>query len=278
MIPRYRYSLSIKSVFKAYIHCLRNRNQNEEFKNALISFLNVKNGWLTFNGRGALWLALKALNKPGSEVIVPAYACPTVARTVVAAGYKVCSVDSDCRTLSIDRQLLAKSISQDTSAVIVVHIAGIPTDIGDIQNICRQNNIVFIEDCAQSFGAKTKGTFVGTEADMAIYSFSLGKELNTGGGFLIVKERWRDAIDEIHGNFVFHSAWKGFVRFTHSIFLKIASLLGLYRFMVPFVDGQVDQSKEWSGAYNFKNNRFSSALGVLQLQSFPAILRRRIKS
>lgn len=275
MIPRFRFKLGFPDICKAAVACLSKKGSNKNFRDALVSLLGVKNGWLTFGGRSALWLALKALDKPGSEVVIPAYLCPVVSRTVVAAGHKVIIADSDPRTLSIDESSLKKVIHGRVSAVIAAHIAGLPADLSGARRICREHGAAWIEDCAQSFAAKIQNKYAGTDADMAIYSFGLGKELNTGGGLLIADDRWKGRIESLYAEFTPPGLWDVLARSLSCLFFSLAASSFAYGFTIRMIDRKVEESKTVGNDFMRMNDNFSSYLGLLQLKQLPIYLNKR---
>jgi dTDP-4-amino-4,6-dideoxygalactose transaminase len=61
------------------------------------------------------------------------------------------------------------------------------SDTTDIQKFCKEKNILFIEDAAQSFGSSLNNIPAGTIGDCSVYSFNSNKVvagINGGGVFL----------------------------------------------------------------------------------------------
>src|SRR3989338_1760951 len=109
------------------------------------------------SGRSALFSVLKGMNLgKGDEVIVQGFTCTAVPDPILWCGAKPIFVDIDA-SLNIDNEKLEKSITKKTKAIIVQHTFGIPADIKKIKEITQKYNIILIEDCAHSLGAKIQG-------------------------------------------------------------------------------------------------------------------------
>jgi len=134
------------------------------------------------NGTDALEIAIEALDLPsGSEIIVPANSFIASAEAVVRMGHKIifCDANSDDYTISVND--VKNRISQNTSAIIVVHLYGHPCDMDPLIKLASLNNLKIIEDCAQAHGAEYKGRRVGAIGDIGCFSFYPGKNLGAYG-------------------------------------------------------------------------------------------------
>ncbi len=127
----------------------------EAFERAFASYIGGRHGVGLGCGTDALTLALRGLGLgPGDEVVIPANAYPTVFG-VAQAGVGLRLVD--CRgDGTIDPELLAKTLTRKTKAVVVVHLYGKPADLSVIVPILGERGILLIEDAAQAHGAEIK--------------------------------------------------------------------------------------------------------------------------
>ena len=80
-------------------------------------------------------------------------------------------VDIDIDTLNIDPQKIKKAISKKTKAVMIVHVYGNPCPMDQIMKICKQNNLLLIEDSCESMGATFKNKSVGSFGEVGTFSF-----------------------------------------------------------------------------------------------------------
>ena len=150
----------------------------KNFEKSFSNFLKVKYCATVGNGTDALEIAIESLNlKKNSEVIVPCNTFVATAEAVVRNNLKVIFVDINRYSLGIDLNELKKKISSKTSAVIVVHLYGIPDNLSEIKRICKTNNLKLIEDCSQAHGSKYKNKIVGNFGDISTFSFFPGKIL-----------------------------------------------------------------------------------------------------
>ncbi len=62
-----------------------------------------------------------------------------------------------------------ENLPNDAFAIQVSHMGGIPSEMDKIFEITQANNLLLIEDCAQSFGAKYKNKNVGTYGDISCF-------------------------------------------------------------------------------------------------------------
>lgn len=173
-LPRAGTPLTRKDFWTACRSMLRHAQRLEE---VFARWLSVEQVWVVSSGRAALCLILRALAERSlrREVIVPAYTCPTVPLAVARAGLQVRLCDVDLITGNLDVQRLAKTVGDETLAVLAVHMHGIPCDMPGILAIAQQQGTFVIEDCAQAAGAMLDGQKVGTFGDAAFFSLGRGK-------------------------------------------------------------------------------------------------------
>lgn len=174
------------------------KDYKKEFRKKFSSFIGKKNCYLIDNGRTSIYYILKEILKleKKDEVIVPAYTCWSVSEAV----NKVCRIvfaDIDKYTFNINTTDVERKITQNTKAVIAIHLFGNPCEMKKLQKICKENGIKLIEDCAQAVGSLFNNNKVGSFGDFSIFSFS--KDLNCGGGGAILTDEKLE-IDLPHEN------------------------------------------------------------------------------
>jgi len=154
----------------------------EEFKR----YLGVKEALAFNSGRSAFLAILKSLNfNEGDEVLLQAFTCNAAANPIIWAGLRPIYVDCNEDDFNIDVKDLERKITPKSRVVVVQHTFGLPANIDEILEICQQNNLILIEDCAHSLGAEYKGKKVGTFGKAAFFSFSRDKVISSVYGGMV---------------------------------------------------------------------------------------------
>ena len=134
------------------------------------------------NGLDALEISLKALGiSEGDEVIVPSNTFIATWLAVSNVGAIPVPVEPNNKNYSIDVSKIDEAISNQTKAIIPVHLYGQPADMDKILEIAKNNNLYVIEDAAQAHGAIFKGQKIGAHGDIVAWSFYPGKNLGAFG-------------------------------------------------------------------------------------------------
>ena len=152
-----------------------------QFESSFADYQEARDCVAVGNGTDALEIALEALDlPPGSEIIVPANSFIATSEAVSRAGHRVVFADVD-DTYTLDSASVESLISDQTSAVVAVHLYGQPADLSSLATLCRANGLRLIEDAAQAHGAEFAGTRVGAIGDIGTFSFFPGKNLGAFG-------------------------------------------------------------------------------------------------
>lgn len=134
------------------------------------------------NGLDAIRLSLMALDiGAGSEVIVCANTFIATVLAVSQTGAKPVLVDADIDTLNIDITKIEERITENTKAIIPVHLYGRVAALDQVRALADKYNLKVIEDAAQAHGAVYKGNKIGSQSDAAAFSFYPGKNLGALG-------------------------------------------------------------------------------------------------
>ncbi|WP_313026050.1 DegT/DnrJ/EryC1/StrS family aminotransferase [Pseudomonas lopnurensis] len=134
------------------------------------------------NGTLALDAALKALQVgAGDEVVVTSRTFLASASSIVTAGATPVFADVDRDSQNITADSIRNVLTAKTKAVICVHLAGWPCDMGPIMALAQEYGLFVIEDCAQAHGARYKGRPVGSIGHIGAWSFCQDKIMTTGG-------------------------------------------------------------------------------------------------
>ena len=156
--------------------------QVRDFESSFARALKARHCIATSNGTSSLFIALKTLGiGPGDEVITPAFSWISSSETISLCHAQPVFVDVHPQTYTLDPELIEKSITKRTKAVIAVHLYGHAAHISAIREVCRRYKLFLIEDCAQAHLTSENGEVVGTFGDVGAFSFYPTKNLGAYG-------------------------------------------------------------------------------------------------
>ena len=160
-----------------------------EFEEKFARYISSKGAVAVQSGTAALHMALYELGiREGDEVIVPALTFIATINPILYVGAKPVIVDVDPETWNIDPEEVKKAITENTKAIVPVHLYGNPCDMDETMKIAKKYNLYVIEDATESLGATYKGRQTGTLGDFGCFSFNGNKLITTGGGGMIVTD------------------------------------------------------------------------------------------
>jgi perosamine synthetase len=158
-----------------------------EFEEKFSRLVSRKHGIAVCNGTAALDVAVEALEiGPGDEVIVPSLTIISCIHQILRAGARPVFVDADATTWNMDVSQVEARISPRTRAIMVVHLYGLPVDLGPVLDIAKRHNLKVIEDAAEAIGQTYRGKPCGSFGDISVFSFYPNKHITTGEGGMIV--------------------------------------------------------------------------------------------
>ncbi len=214
---------------------------HEKFKEKVKEYLKVDNALLYVNGHSALEIAIKYFDLEGEVITTPfTYASTTHAITNNDLTPVFCDIKKD--TLNIDPSKIENLISEETSAIIPVHVFGTPCDVSKIREIANEYDLKVIYDAAHTFGVELNGKGIGTFGDISMFS--------------------------LHATKIFHSIEGGILTFENDEFEKELKLMKEF--------GLEDSDAVVPGL-NAKMNEFQAAMGLLNLRYIDEIIDKREK-
>lgn len=165
----------------------------ERFERRYAATVGRRYGLSFCNGTSALEAALFAAGVgPGDEVIVPSCTFHASIDPVLNAGATPVFADVDEKSLTLCPVDLKRKLSARTKAVVVVHLWGIPADMGAIQGILANPAITLIEDVSHAHGACWGSKACGAWGDFGVFSLQGSKPVAAGEGSMIVTDRRED--------------------------------------------------------------------------------------
>lgn len=120
------------------------------------------------------------------RIALPSFLCQSPLAAVLLAGWQPEFCDVDPETGNVSDSEWQRVIDSGVHAVLFVHLFGNVGDAGRIADLCRVQDIYFIEDAAQSLGGAWCGRPCGSYGDAAIISFGHTKLIDVGHGGMVL--------------------------------------------------------------------------------------------
>jgi perosamine synthetase len=157
------------------------------FEALLKDYLHVKHALAVNSGTSALHASLLAAGiGKGDEVLLPSFTFVATANSVIATGARPVFVDINKHDYTINIENLRAKITNNSKAIIPVHLYGIPCDMDEIAEVADKQSIVIIEDACQSLGSTYRNRQTGTFGSLGCYSLYASKVLTSGEGGAVV--------------------------------------------------------------------------------------------
>lgn len=153
--------------------------------------IRTKKSLLTHSCTAALeMIAILSDLKPGDEVIMPSFTFVSTANAFVLRGIVPVFVDIREDNLNMDEKKIEAAISSKTKAIMVVHYAGVSSDMDKIKDLAKKFKLLLFEDAAQALLSTYKGQYLGTLGDLAAISYHETKNVISGeGGALLINNK-----------------------------------------------------------------------------------------
>ncbi len=216
----------------------------EKFENEFCKFTNRKFAVSVSNGTAALEVAAYGIGiESGDEVIMPSFTIISCAAAVIRLGGVPVFVDVEEDTWNIDPDKIESAITENTKAIMMVHIYGHPADYNKIRQIADKYKLKIIEDSAEAHGAKIDGLVCGSLGDVSTFSFYANKLITTGEGGMVL---------------------------TNDI--DIYSRMSAYRNLC-FIDGDRFHHEEMG--FNYRMTNIQAAIGLGQIENIDKIIKKK---
>lgn len=157
--------------------------QHQELSAQLKEFLEAENFELFVNGHHALEIGLQAMGLSG-EVITTPFTFISTTQAIVRSGLKPIFCDIDPKRWTIDVNKIEALITEQTCAIVAVHVYGIPCEVDKIAEIAKKYDLKVIYDAAHAFAVRYQGKTISSYGDYSMFSFHATKVFHTieGGG------------------------------------------------------------------------------------------------
>lgn len=250
--------------------------RTKEFEKKIATYCGVNKAVCLNSQTACAEMALRVLGVgPGDEVITSAYTYTASASVVCHVGAKLVLIDTQKDGFEMDYEKLAKAINENTKAIIPVDLGGVPCDYKRIFEIVEAKRHLFrptsdvqealgrvavMADTAHAFGARVGQDPVGSIADFSSFSFHAVKNLTTAEGGALT---WR-SIEGIDDEDIYKR-------------LQLLSLHGQSKDALAKTKlgaWEYDIVGPW---YKCNMTDIMAAIGLKQLERYPAMLERRRK-
>ena len=177
VLLRYGFDEKRRNVFKV-----------AEFEKQFADYIGARYALAVSSGTAALRVALAALGvEPGDEVITQAFTFVATVEAILESGATPVIAEVD-KSLNLDPGDLSAKITNQTKAVIPVHMLGVPASMDEIGEIARDHGLPILEDSCQACGSSYRGKKTGTIGTIGCYSFDYVKTITTGEGGMLVTD------------------------------------------------------------------------------------------
>jgi dTDP-4-amino-4,6-dideoxygalactose transaminase len=150
------------------------------------------------NGTDALELALRAAGvQAGDEVATVANAGMYATTAIRSIGAVPLYVDVDPETFLISLPALEAAADRATRAVVITHLYGRMARMPEIMSFANHRDMIVVEDCAQSHGARLSGRHSGTWGVAGAFSFYPTKNLGAMGDAGAIVTSRKDIADRV---------------------------------------------------------------------------------
>ena len=223
----------------------------ELFEQRLSQYTGAKHTLVFNSGTSALHAVLLAYGVgTGDEVIVPSFTFIATANAPLFVGAKPVFADIEERTYGLDPKDVERRITHNTRAIIPIHYGGSPCLIHELKEVAERNNLLLIEDAAESLGAVVNGKKVGTFGDSAILSFCSNKVITTGEGGAVLTD-------------------------SAEVYEKLKLIRSHGRAETSNYFSSSEYMDYISLGYNFRMSDITAALGISQLEKIEGITEMR---
>tara|TARA_R100001129_G_scaffold16887_1_gene11037 strand:- start:18536 stop:19747 length:1212 start_codon:yes stop_codon:yes gene_type:complete len=234
---------------------LTNGPKVEEFEAKWSEWLGVKHSVFVNSGSSANYMTMQLLQyKYGPcEVIVPPLTWVSDVASVLNTGHNPVFVDINLSNLSFNIQKLKQAITTRTKAIFLTHVLGLNGLTDELIQLCKEHDLLLIEDVCESHGATFKNKKAGSIGDVSNFSFYFAHHLSTIEGGMVCTDN-----DEFYDILRF-SRSHGMVRecksedFKQQVKLDHPDLNPDFIFLSP--------------AYNFRSTELNAVLGLSQIKS-----------
>jgi CDP-4-dehydro-6-deoxyglucose reductase, E1 len=237
-----------------------------KFEHAFAKKQNRKYAVFVSSGSSANLVMIQALLnlgklKKGDKVGFSALTWSTNVMPLIQLGLNPVALDCSLETLNISPEELEKNVSQ-IKGLFLTNVLGFSDDIKKIKDLCKNNNVIFLEDNCESLGSKTDGKLLGNFGLASTFSFFVGHHLSTIEGGMICTDD-----DELYNMLLIARihGWDRNLDKEHQEKLRKENVIDEFYAKYTFYDL----------AFNARPTEINGFLGNIQLDFWDEIVSRR---
>ena len=278
-VDRVPYGLAVhdKEEEEAVLEVIRNHQtimgeKVKEFENKISTLFGKELGIMVNSGSSANLLTFEVLDFPkDSEVITPILTFATTLSPIIKKGLTPVFVDVEPGTYIADINQIERAVTSKTKALMIPSLLGNVPNMKKLREIADKNNLIFIEDSADTLGATFDGIPTGRFSDISTTSF-YGSHIITaageGGMICCNNKEWERKFRILRG-WGRTSALNESEKIEH----RFGGKLGDIPYDSKFIFEDV--------GYNFLPTEISAAFGLVQLkklEKFASIRRKNFEN
>src|SRR5665647_1683171 len=181
--------LATNKLWRYQHHCLED-SQVSLLEKEIADFCGAKYALAVSSCSAAMYIGLLCVGvKHGDKVLTSGFTFVAVPSTIIQIGAIPVLIETT-ENYCLDIEDLKKKIvdNRDAKVLLLSHMRGHISQMDQIVDICKENNIFLIEDCAHSLGCKWDGKFTGTFGKIGCFSFQSYKIINAGEGGVFITD------------------------------------------------------------------------------------------
>ncbi|MBA7618440.1 L-glutamine:2-deoxy-scyllo-inosose aminotransferase [subsurface metagenome] len=247
-----------------------------EFEKKYAELMGAKRCLATTNGTNALLTSLHVLGVGiGDEVLVPPYTFIATIDVIFLSGALPIMVDTDRETFQVNADKMEEKITENTKAILPVHILGLPANMDKINAIAKKHNLIVAEDACQAWMAEWRGKKCGTLGDLGCFSFQNSKNLPCGEGGAILGDD-----DEIMDRcYSYHNFGRpyGETMLTISGYVRLGTKCRMAEYQAAILLAQMkrleEQTKRRTENANYLTSRIEGIPGIIPHKLYEGVTR-----
>ena len=179
-------------------------------------------------------------NKTKNKIILSSFTVFDMINMILLSGFEPIFIDHYKNSSQINIDQLKEKINEfndEVGAVLLTHYNVNNSELSEISNICKQNKIILIEDCAISIGSKFDNDYVGKFGDYSIFSFGFYKFINVlSGGMIFSKNKdFYNFVIEKEKNWEEIKIYNLYKLIIKSFFVRLISSKIIFKLIFPII-------------------------------------------